>query len=174
MISRLLAVILALAVSACDITSRDMNDNDRQLPVPGKTDDGWEVASLGSVGMNPEDFFRLMDRLDRTSEHRIHGILVVKDGRLVFEKYYPGLKFNLGQYTGETGYGRDDLHVLCSATKSVSSALLGIAIDKDYIQSIEQKDLRFFPGTCRLAPSGAGQRQPHDQAPSDDDVRIDL
>ena len=51
MISRLLAVILALAVSACDITSRDANDNDQQIPVPEKTDDGWDVASLGSVGM---------------------------------------------------------------------------------------------------------------------------
>lgn len=42
-------------------------------------------------------------------------------------------------------YGRDDLHELCSATKNVASALLGIAVDKDYIQSIEQKVYDFFP-----------------------------
>ena len=142
---RLISLILALTVSCCDITSRDQSGNGRQIPVPEKADDGWDVASLNSVGMNPEDFNRLMDRLDRIGEHRIHGILVVKDNKLVFEKYYPGPKFNLGQYTGETGYGRDDLHVLCSATKSVSSALLGIAVDKDYIQSIEQKAYDFFP-----------------------------
>jgi hypothetical protein len=145
MIPRLLSVILVLTISSCDITSRDVNGNGRQIPVPEKTDDGWDVASLESVGMDPEYFIQLMDRLDRIGEHRIHGILVVKNNQLVFEKYYPGPKFNLGQYTGESGYGRDDLHVLCSATKSVSSALLGIAVDKGYIQSIEQKVYDFFP-----------------------------
>jgi len=51
MISRLLAVLLALSVSACDMSSRDANGKSRQIPVPEKTDDGWDVASLGSVGM---------------------------------------------------------------------------------------------------------------------------
>ena len=142
---RLLTVLLALSVSACDNMARDVNGKGRRIPVPVKTGDGWDVASLDSVGMDPEDFIRLTDRLDQTSEHRIHGILVVRNSRLVFEKYYPGRKFNLGQYTGGTGYGRDDLHVLCSATKSVSSALLGIALDKDFIQSIEQRVHEFFP-----------------------------
>ena len=86
MISRLLSAILALSVSTCDITSRDVNGDGRQVPIPEQTDDGWEVASLDSVGMDPDDFLRLTDRLDRTSEHRIHGILVVKNNKLVFEK----------------------------------------------------------------------------------------
>jgi len=113
--------------------------------VPESADDGWEVASLNSVGMDATKFIWLLNRLGWIGEHRIHGILVVKDRKLVFERYFPGRMFNLGQYTGGTGYDRNDLHVLCSATKSVTSALLGIAIDKGYIESVEHKVFDFFP-----------------------------
>jgi len=118
--------------------------------VPESADDGWEVASLSSVGMDAVKFVQLLNRLERIGEHRIHGILVVKDRKLVFERYFPGRKFNLGQYTGGTGYDRNDLHVLCSATKSVTSALLGIAIDKGYIDSVEQNVFDFFPEYASL------------------------
>jgi CubicO group peptidase (beta-lactamase class C family) len=83
----------------------------------------------------------------------------VKDQKLVFEQYYSGKKFNLGQYTGETGYDMNDLHVLCSATKSVTSALFGIAIDKGYINSIEQKVFDFFPEYADLLAHKSNKRK---------------
>jgi len=121
-----------------------------EISIPAFKDDGWEVASLSSVGMNAGKFVQLLFRLAITGDHRIHAILVVRDQKLVFERYFPGRKFNLGQYTGENGYDRNDLHVLCSATKSVTSALLGIALDKGYISSVEQKVYDFFPENADL------------------------
>lgn len=121
------------------------------IPVPEAVGDGWEIASLASVGMDAERLARLLDRLERIGEHRIHAILIVRDEKLVFEQYFPGRKFNLGQHTGGTGYDRNDLHVLCSATKSVTSALLGIAMDKGYISSVEQKVFGSFPEHAALA-----------------------
>jgi CubicO group peptidase (beta-lactamase class C family) len=141
----LFSALMIVLCSSCHSSSLDESDIDVRIPIPETTNDGWETASLESVGMDAGKFVQLIDRLERTDNHRIHGIVVVKDQKLVFEKYYSGEKFNLGQYTGETGYDMNDLHVLCSATKSVTSALLGIAMDKGYIDSVDRKVFDFFP-----------------------------
>lgn len=60
------------------------------------------------------------------------GLIVRKDGQKLYENYFKG-------YTAD-----DAIHVF-SVTKSVVSALIGIAIDKGYIKSVEQKVLEFFP-----------------------------
>jgi len=118
---------------------------DYQYAVPDQTDDGWETASLTSVGMTEIPLTGLMNKIDKIDEHGIHSILIIKDGKLVFEEYFPGDKFNLAQYTGEKGFDRNDSHNLCSATKSFTSALIGIAIDNGFIHSVDQKVFDFFP-----------------------------
>lgn len=60
------------------------------------------------------------------------GIIVLKKGETVYENY-----FNECTST-------NTIHIY-SATKSIISALIGIAIDKRYIKSIDQKILDFFP-----------------------------
>lgn len=62
----------------------------------------------------------------------ITGIIVQKNGGKVYEQYWNG-------YTPE-----DAVHIF-SVTKSVFSALIGIAIEKGDIKSVEQKVLDFFP-----------------------------
>ena len=62
----------------------------------------------------------------------IAGIIVQKNGHKLYKNYFNG-------YTADTAF-----HVF-SVTKSIISALVGIAIDKGYIQSINQKVLDFFP-----------------------------
>jgi CubicO group peptidase (beta-lactamase class C family) len=116
-----------------------------QYSIPQQLNDGWETASLQSVGMNPNYLINLMNRLSDIGEHRLHSLLIIKNDKLVFEEYFPGDKFNLAQYTGEKGFDWYDTHNLCSATKSFTSALIGIAIDKGFIQSVDQKVFDFFP-----------------------------
>ena len=62
----------------------------------------------------------------------IHSLLIYKDNTLVIEKYF-------------RGYNENDLHVCYSVTKSVTSALIGIAIDKGYLNGVTKKILSFFP-----------------------------
>ncbi|WP_139996163.1 serine hydrolase domain-containing protein [Paenibacillus paridis] len=62
----------------------------------------------------------------------IAGIVVRQGGEKVYEGYFDG-------YTAE-----DTIHT-ASVTKSIVSALIGIAIDKGYIESVDQKVLDFFP-----------------------------
>lgn len=139
------ALLTSFFIISCDSPNICDNEQVIQIPMPELTGDGWEVATLDSVGMDRTKFIQLINRLSTTQNHRIHSILVVRNRKLVFEKYYSGAKFNLGQYTGEYGYNMNDLHVLCSATKSFTSALLGIAMDLGYIQSVDQRVFDFFP-----------------------------
>jgi CubicO group peptidase (beta-lactamase class C family) len=61
----------------------------------------------------------------------IHSVLVAKDGALVLERYFDG-------------YDRDTLHEIRSATKSVGSMLVGIAIDRGHIASENEPVFAFF------------------------------
>jgi CubicO group peptidase (beta-lactamase class C family) len=118
--------------------------------IPDVLDDGWMTGSLSSADISEKPLYNLMNRIYATPEHNIHSILIIKDSRLVFEEYFDGEKFKLGKYTGEYGFNRDDLHTLCSATKSFASALLGIAMDKGYIASVDMKVFDFFPENSDL------------------------
>lgn len=62
----------------------------------------------------------------------IAGMVVLKDGKAVYEKYFGGC-------TPESR-----IHVF-SATKSIVSILFGIALDKGCLDSVDQKVLAFYP-----------------------------
>lgn len=62
----------------------------------------------------------------------IAGIVVLHGGTKIYESYFNGCTAD------------DTLHI-ASVTKSVVSALIGIATDKGYIKNIDQKVLEFFP-----------------------------
>lgn len=62
----------------------------------------------------------------------IAGITVQKNGVKVYESFF-------------NGYAADSAFHVFSVTKSVISALIGIAIDKGFIESIDQKVLEYFP-----------------------------
>ncbi len=81
--------------------------------------------------MNQENIKQL-EKIINSDYSNIAGITVQKNGRKIYENYFDG-------YTAETAF-----HVF-SVTKSIISILIGIAIDKGYISSIDQKVLDFFP-----------------------------
>ncbi len=60
------------------------------------------------------------------------GIVILKNGNLSYEKYFMDCT-------------RESRVHIYSVTKSIISVLIGIALDKQYIKSIDQKVLDFFP-----------------------------
>lgn len=62
----------------------------------------------------------------------IAGIVILKNSNPLYENYFNGYTAN------------DTVHVF-SVTKSIVSALFGIAIDLGFIKSVDQKVLDFFP-----------------------------
>lgn len=125
--------------SSCDSSSQTIEP-------PAQLNDGWETASLESVGMNPDRFEDLLDLMAKTENHEFHSILVVKDSKLVFEEYWPGtdlLPTTLEQVSRD--FERETLHWVASVSKSITSALVGIALDRGIVGGVDEPIFSFFP-----------------------------
>jgi len=94
---------------------------------------GWKSSAPEKQGMD----FAKLSIAGEFVENRLpdaYSLLVVKNGHLVFEKYF----YLVGS--------PDRRAVVHSVTKSVISVLIGIALDKGYLNSVDQKLIEFFPG----------------------------
>lgn len=102
-----------------------LSKNGFQYTVPPDLSDGWNTASPASQQIDSVLFYKFMNSLPKDRKHKIHSILLARDSVLVFEAYF-------GKYKTDTR------HDLRSATKSITSLLIGIAIDKGFIASIDE------------------------------------
>ena len=93
---------------------------------------GWLTSAPEEQGMDSKVLLAMLERVQEYNPG-IGSILVVRNGYLVLEAYYPSFAADVTQ----------NIH---SCTKSITSALIGIAIDQGYIESVEQSVLDFFPG----------------------------
>jgi CubicO group peptidase (beta-lactamase class C family) len=92
---------------------------------------GWRSSTPEMQGMDSAKLL-IADEFIQNRLPDAFNLLVVKNGYLVFEKYY--------------SWGSADKYaVVHSVTKSVTSALIGIALDKGYLRSVDQKLTEFFP-----------------------------
>jgi len=81
---------------------------------------------------------------------------VVKDGKLVLETYHPGEDITFSDNVSFTrkDFDREMLHCTASATKSVTSLLVGIALDQGKITSLDEKMFTSFPEYSELVRGG--------------------
>lgn len=91
----------------------------------------WKAVDPATLKMNPEKLSEL-ESVIHSEYSNINGIVVARNGRIAYEQYY-------------NGSAPDQTHHVASVTKTIISALIGIAIDSGYIQSIDQSVLDFFP-----------------------------
>ena len=97
--------------------------------------DSWRKCAPGEVNMDPLKLKELNEEIRLLLEMHIdiHSVLIVKDGYIVAEQYY------------SEDYGSDSLHRIYSCTKSITSALYGIAIEKGFLTGVEERMVDFFP-----------------------------
>ena len=133
-------ILVALSGYAENQTATN-NIKSYQYAVPEKTNDGWKTASLKDARLDTNLIKELIERIGDNSYKNIHSVLLVKNGKLVVEECFPG-QDSVGQYQMFT---RDTLNEMHSATKSVNSILIGIAIDQHLIPSVDEKISSFFP-----------------------------
>lgn len=91
----------------------------------------WQKSDPASVGMDQRKLLTLEQTIVAQYQN-INGIVLVRNGTIAFEGYFNGT------------IPQEAAHV-ASVTKSIISALIGIAIDVGYINSVDQKILDFFP-----------------------------
>ncbi len=93
--------------------------------------EGWRTSTPEEQGMDSELLVKMFEYIDR-NQINLHSILIARNGYVVTEAYFH-------PYTADTP------HQAASVTKSIISALLGIAIDQGYVRSVDQPLLDFFP-----------------------------
>lgn len=122
-----------ITIFLAGISSFSQTNERSTYKIPEKLNDGWEVASLESVGISTAAIELISEEI--LSDERmelIYSMLIVKDGKLVHEGYFHG-------------HQRNSLFWLASITKAVSSTLVGIAIDKEFIKSADVSIASLLP-----------------------------
>jgi CubicO group peptidase (beta-lactamase class C family) len=69
-------------------------------------------------------------RFDAWRAADLHAILVVRNGKLVFEHYMAGADELYGQIISNVSFDADKQHDVRSVTKSITSLVLGIAVGR--------------------------------------------
>jgi CubicO group peptidase (beta-lactamase class C family) len=131
-----------LALLASPATAADAPPDCR---TPKMLDDGWAVAAPGDEGFDPVQLCALGPALEAWPEGNAHAVLVVRHGRLVYERYFAGEDQRWGQPLGNIPHDAETRHDLRSITKSVTSLLVGIAVDYGWIRDIDAPVLSLLP-----------------------------
>ncbi len=94
-------------------------------------DNPWDVCTPEEVGISSGALADMLESIGR-EDLEIHSMIIVKDGRLVLEAYvHP--------------YDRNTLHNVKSVSKSVISALVGIALREGVIGGLDETVCEHLP-----------------------------
>src|SRR5713101_4907470 len=88
----LAAVVVTLLIpSGCE-KSRAPADPGKtyQYTIPEEANDGWETAHVSSENIDADSVKALFERISDNTYKNIHSVLLVKNGKLVVEEYFPG------------------------------------------------------------------------------------
>lgn len=116
----LLLLVLAVIASACN----------KEPPEAHFEPFTWETSTPGEQGMDP---LLLDSALILASQYGfVDGLLVIRHGKIVAEGYY-------------NGYAADRPHNIMSVSKSMLSAITGLALYGPYGLGLENRMLDYFP-----------------------------
>ncbi len=113
--------------------------------------DSWQIATPESVGLSRAVLCPMVKWLAESKLDNVHAVLVVRHGKLVFEQYFTGADEHLGRAVGNVTFGPTVRHDERSVSKSVVALVMGIAIDRGWVKSIDEPVLSFFPEYANLA-----------------------
>ncbi len=94
---------------------------------------GWRRSTPEQRGMDSTQLAKMVDYLTNQRKYTIHSLLIIRNGTIVADVYFYPFK-------------QGEKHDLASVTKSITSTLVGVAIQQGYIASVRLPVLSFFPG----------------------------
>ncbi|HKU97920.1 MAG TPA: serine hydrolase [Vineibacter sp.] len=118
----------------------------------------WTSVAPADVGFAPDLPARLDTAIAAGNLPNLHGVVVARAGKLVLERYVPGVDESWGQPLGTVDFGSTTLHDLRSVTKSIVGLLYGIALSQGKVPAPDQPLLAQFPEYPDLAADPARQK----------------
>ena len=128
--------------------------------------DEWQIAQPGAVGLSEEALSAIHQDIQNGRYGYIDAFLVARHGKMVFEQYYehdypsiyrqeaatpgalvvndPSGPYNYFNPWWHPYYRNTTLHSMQSVTKSVASALVGVAIYRGEFPDLDTPVLEFF------------------------------
>ncbi|HZS06617.1 MAG TPA: serine hydrolase [Blastocatellia bacterium] len=128
-INRCLSILLLLILAAYPVNpqSKQVSPSPAYWPTHG-----WRTTTPEAQGIDSDKLAEAIEQA-RGGGVNIHSLLIVRNGYLVAEAYFH-------PYDGKSP------HDLASVTKSITTTLVGLAIEQGKIRSVGQPALSFFPG----------------------------
>jgi CubicO group peptidase (beta-lactamase class C family) len=102
-------------------------------------------AAPESVGFGADLPKRFETLLASGRLQNLHGVVALRKGRIVFERYFTGTDEDWGRPLGTVEFKADTLHDLRSVTKSIVGLLYGIALSQGRVPAPDQSLLAQFP-----------------------------
>ncbi len=158
-ISNILRVTSLLTILFLILTSIGCNKDDNPLTsinnqqpnsenssydysIPEEKQDGWSVASVENVNVDKMLLEEAISKIVDGKFVNISSVLIARDGQLIVDELFRTTLDNNDAAVSNTNL---NIHTMQSATKSFASALMGIAIDKGFIDSIDTSFYSLFP-----------------------------
>lgn len=107
--------------------------------------DDWQTISIEEAGFSWDVGERLDSAFENGDLKNLHSVVVVRNHRLMFERYYGGYDRNYGNPIGYVEFTPDTLHDLQSITKSIVGLLYGIALAEGKVPTVETLLVDVFP-----------------------------
>jgi CubicO group peptidase (beta-lactamase class C family) len=139
----LISIISLLNISC----NRNFSGHNPCIP-PEDIGDGLQTGSLEEANIDTQMISKAVGRIHNGKYGEVHSMLIFKDDMLVFEEYFQGHRYqwDAPRYHGElVQWDRTMYHQIMSCAKSVTSACIGIAIEKGYINSVNQSIFEYLP-----------------------------
>lgn len=110
------------------------------------------------AGFAPDLEARLEKAVADKRVWKLHGVVVVRDGRLVLERYFEDEDNARGRPLGRVAFKPDALHDLRSVSKSIVGLLYGIALEQGKVPPPQAPLYASFPEHADLAASAGRDR----------------
>jgi hypothetical protein len=117
----------------------------------------WSVSSISDEGIDSIKIDSIHKNIVSGDYGLVDHLLVIRNGNLIFDKHYENnydsiaqlydtanFQFNYNHPAWHPYYKGSDLHTLQSCTKSITSLLIGIAIDEGLITNTDIKVMELF------------------------------
>ena len=136
-VALVLRVVLATLVAPAAVAAN--------CGTPTDLHDGWAVATPEAEGLDAALLCGIGPRLEALKEANAHSVVITRHGRLVYEHYLTGNDERLGMSLSEVNFNVGTKHDIRSISKSVTSLLVGIALDRGLITDLDAPVFSFFP-----------------------------